>query len=409
MGEAMSGRALFVNHDRAANYRFHDRHPFHPIRLELTVNLLSCIDALEPGHLLKSRSAEEEELRWVHQPAYIEAVKALSVPSPQPEIIRSAERYGLLDEDTPYFTGMHEAASDVAGGTVTAVEAVLSGQCEHALHLGGGLHHALPAKAAGFCVYNDAAVAIEYARRRYGARVLYIDTDVHHGDGVQWSFYSDPDVCTYSIHETGKYLFPGTGFVTERGEHHGYGASVNIPLQPYTEDASWMECFTRSIWRLADHFKPDLILSLHGCDAHALDPLSHIHCSMEIYNQMPHILHELAHTYCSGRWVAIGGGGYDIWRVVPRAWSLLWLEMSHHSLKQQLLESSPLLPLPSAWIEKWQPQTSFKLPACWLDDMSHWEGIPRKAEITAKNRETLAVAMQEYPEIREQRTISPHN
>lgn len=405
----MSGKALFVNPDAAANYRFHDQHPFHPIRLELTVDLLTCTGALKPGHRLESRSAKEEELRWVHHEAYIGAVKALSLPSPEPDMISRAERYGLLDEDTPYFAGMHEAASAIVGGTLTAVEAVLSGHCEHALHLGGGLHHAFPAKAAGFCVYNDASVAIEYARRHYGARILYIDTDVHHGDGVQWSFYSDPEVCTYSIHETGKYLFPGTGFVTERGEHHGYGASLNIPIQPYTEDASWMECFTGSIWRLADHFRPDLILSLHGCDAHAADPLSHIHCSMDIYNQMPRILHELAHTYCNGRWVAIGGGGYDIWRVVPRAWSLLWLEMSHHPLKQQLLGTSSLLPLPPAWSEKWQSQTAYKLPTTWLDDISHWEGIPRREEITAKNRETLAVAMQEYPELPDQFDIRPYS
>lgn len=394
----MSGRSLFVNHEMAGNYRFHDQHPFHPIRLELTLDLLSNVGALSPEQMLRSRPVEEVELEWVHQPAYIEAVRTLSLPSPNPEALRLAEKYGLLDDDTPYFVGMHQAASYVVGGTITAVDAVLSGRSDHALHLGGGLHHALSGKAAGFCVYNDASVAIEYARRQYGARVLYVDTDVHHGDGVQWSFYSDPDVCTYSIHETGKYLFPGTGFVTERGEHHGYGACVNIPLQPYTEDASWMECFEQSISRLTDYFKPDLILSLHGCDAHALDPLSHMHCSMNIYNRMPQILHELSHTYCEGRWVAVGGGGYDNWRVVPRAWSMLWLEMSHHPLKQQL-NSSSLLPLPPAWIEKWQPQTPFKLPSYWLDDMTHWEGIPRQAEITAKNRETLAVAMQEYPEL----------
>ncbi|MCT2196946.1 acetoin utilization protein AcuC [Paenibacillus sp. p3-SID1389] len=378
------------------NYRFHDGHPFHPIRLELTMDLLQELGALTPQQMHLSRPATDEELLWIHQPAYVEAVKQLSRPNPEADWITRGEQFGLLDEDTPYFPGMHEAATWVVGGTITAVETVLSGSTTHALHLGGGLHHALSAKAAGFCVYNDAAVAIDYARRKYGARVLYVDTDVHHGDGVQWSFYSDPDVCTYSIHETGKYLFPGTGFLPERGEHQGYGACMNLPLQPYTEDASWMECFEESIRRLAAHFRPDVIVSLHGCDAHALDPLSHMHCSMAIYRDMPAILHELAHTYCEGRWVAMGGGGYDLWRVVPRAWSLLWLEMSDHPLIASL-RRNPLLPLPQAWIDRWQPQTPFQLPAAWLDDLSHWEGIPRRAEITAKNRESLAVALQDYP------------
>ncbi|MGN8769439.1 acetoin utilization protein AcuC [Paenibacillus barengoltzii] len=392
----MPGSALFVHHEQAMNYRFHDSHPFHPIRLELTMDLLQELGALTPQQMHLSRPATDEELLWIHQPAYVEAVKQLSRPNPEADWITRGEQFGLLDEDTPYFPGMHEAAAWVVGGTITAVEAVLSGSTTHALHLGGGLHHALSAKAAGFCVYNDAAVAIDYARRKYGARVLYVDTDVHHGDGVQWSFYSDPDVCTYSIHETGKYLFPGTGFLPERGEHQGYGACMNLPLQPYTEDASWMECFEESIRRLAAHFRPDVIVSLHGCDAHALDPLSHMHCSMAIYRDMPAILHELAHTYCEGRWVAMGGGGYDLWRVVPRAWSLLWLEMSDHPLIASLRQS-PLLPLPQAWINRWQPQTPFQLPAAWLDDLSHWEGIPRRAEITAKNRESLAVALQDYP------------
>ncbi|MEF2964582.1 acetoin utilization protein AcuC [Paenibacillus sp. M1] len=396
----MSGSASFVYHDQAMNYRFHDQHPFHPLRLQLTLDLLSAASALEPSRIIPSRPATDEELLSVHQPAYVEAVKALSRRRPEAEWIKRAEEYGLADEDTPYFAGMHEAAAYVAGGTVTAVEAVMSGRAAHALHLGGGLHHALSAKAAGFCVYNDAAVAIAYARRRYGARVLYVDTDVHHGDGVQWSFYSEPEVCTYSIHETGKYLFPGTGSVSERGEHLGYGACMNIPLQPYTEDASWLECFEVSIRRLTDYFKPDLIVSLHGCDAHALDPLSHMHCSLAIYNQMPAILHELAHTYCEGRWVAVGGGGYDMWRVVPRAWSLLWLEMSHHPLKRELAperESSHGISLPQSWIDKWQDHSPVPLPSRWLDDLTRWEAMPRRAEITAKNRESLAVALQDYP------------
>lgn len=394
----MSGNSFFVHHEKALNYRFHDQHPFHPIRLQLTLDLLHALGALDSSQILSYSPATEEQLLFVHQPTYVEAVKQLSSPSPDPIWVSRGEQYGLMDDDTPYFAGMHEAASYVAGGTIAAVDAVMSGASTHALHLGGGLHHALSAKAAGFCVYNDVSLAIAYAKHHYGARVLYVDTDVHHGDGVQWSFYSDPEVCTYSIHETGKYLFPGTGTIQERGEHQGYGTCINIPLQPYTEDESWMECFKESIQRVTDYFKPDLIISLHGCDAHALDPLSHMHCSMAIYSEMPSILHELAHTYSNGRWVAVGGGGYDMWRVVPRAWSMLWLEMSHHPLKQ-LIDQLSHPKLPATWLEKWQSQTQIPLPTDWLDDLSRWEGIPRRSEITSKNRETLAVALQDYPAV----------
>ena len=152
------------------------------------------------------------------------------------------------------------------------------------MHLAGGLHHALPHKAGGFCIYNDAAIAISHIRRKYNAKVLYIDTDVHHGDGVQWMFYTDPDVCTLSIHETGKYLYPGTGAIGERGDGEGFGTSINLPMEPYTEDDSWMHCFKEAIESVTARFKPDIIISQHGCDAHRFDPmappsLQHVHLS----------------------------------------------------------------------------------------------------------------------------------
>jgi len=268
----------------------------------------------------------------------------------------------------------------------------MSGRSRQALHLGGGLHHALPGRGSGFCVYNDAAVAIAYIRRHYGARVLYIDTDVHHGDGVQWSFYSEPNVCTFSIHETGKYLFPGTGEANERGEGEAFGSAFNVPLEPYTEDDSWLECFREAAEKIAAHFKPDVIVSQHGCDAHAFDPLAHIQCSMRLFLQIPLIVRQLAETWCRGRWIALGGGGYDIWRVVPRAWSLLWMTMSDHPLIGRLT-GEPLLPLPASWLEKWRPHSPLKLPATWLDDTDCWEPIPRRRHIEEENRRKKEIAL----------------
>lgn len=395
----MKHTSMYLYGAEELRYRFHEHHPFNQNRLEVTSDLLRSLNALPDAAVRSPHPARMEDLRQVHHESYIRCVEALSAASPDEGALKEGEKYGLLSEDTPYFPGVHQAAARIAGGTLQAAMSVMRGDCLHALHLGGGLHHALTAQAAGFCVYNDASVAIAAVRAATGARVLYIDTDVHHGDGVQWSFYSDPDVCTLSIHETGKYLFPGTGFVHERGEGLGFGSSVNIPLEPYTEDASWMECFEEALERTTASFRPDLIISQHGCDAHAYDPLSHLHCSMDIYLSMPRLIHRAAHRYCEGRWVALGGGGYDIWRVVPRAWSLLWLEMTDHPLTESL-RLDPGILLPRDWVQRWQPLSREPLPAAWLDPVGSWEPMPRRKEITEKNRHTLELALQYLPPIR---------
>lgn len=392
----MEQSAVYIYGTGELQYRFHEHHPFNQNRLAVTADLLECAGALSAADVLSPKPAGIQDLLRVHQEAYIRCVEALSLPSPGEGALKEAERFGLMSEDTPYFPGMHQASAMLAGGTLEAALRVMRGECLHALHLGGGLHHALTGKAAGFCVYNDASVAIAAVRAATGARVLYIDTDVHHGDGVQWSFYTDPDVCTLSIHETGKYLFPGTGFVQERGEGEGFGSCINVPVEPYTEDESWLDCFREALERTAASFKPDLIISQHGCDAHAFDPLSHIHCSMDIYLQMPRLIHQAAHRYAGGRWVALGGGGYDIWRVVPRAWSLLWLEMTDHPLMDAISRDRSL-ELPAEWLERWRPKSRDQLPVTWLDPIASWEPMPRRMEIAGKNKRTLEAALQYLP------------
>jgi acetoin utilization protein AcuC len=374
-------------------YIFYDGHPFDQLRLQLTMDLLQRAGALTKEHMRISKPASDEELAFVHTQSYIQAVRALSENNVNQEWLNKADTYGFNRAgDTPHFTGMHKVTSTMVGGTIAAVEAVMSGQTRHALHLGGGLHHAMPNKSSGFCIYNDAAVAISAIRKKYNARVMYIDTDVHHGDGVQWMFYTDPDVFTLSIHETGKYLFPGTGAVNERGEDIGFGYSLNLPMEPYTEDDSWLECFTDVFHQAIQSFRPDIIISQHGCDAHAFDPLSDIQCSMKPYLRIPEIIHEAAHIWCEGRWVALGGGGYDIWRVVPRAWSLLWLVMSDHAITRTL-KTDPSLLLPEDWVSRWQPQNPTPLPTTWLDSLDDWEPMPRRNEITEKNRKTKEISL----------------
>ncbi|KIL35211.1 histone deacetylase [Cohnella kolymensis] len=393
----MNDRTLWIDNSACGIYRFHDDHPFHPIRLELTKDLLHACGALRQEQMILPLSLHEgeHEVDLIHRTDFVRCVAALSGKTLNDDAVKLAAQYGMeSDGDTPFFPGIHEAAAGIVAGSLAAADAVMSGRADHALHLAGGLHHAFPERASGFCVYNDAAAANSWIRRKYGARVMYIDTDVHHGDGVQWFFYTDPDVFTLSIHETGKFLFPGTGFHHERGAATGYGACLNLSMEPYTEDASWLECFERGVQTAVQAFKPDVIVSQHGCDAHAFDPLAHIHCSMKIYREMPRIIHELAAQYTQGRWIALGGGGYDHWRVVPRAWSLLWLEMTGHPLLKQI-DASPLGgDLPEQWPTVKSARRPAHLPATWLDDTAAWTPMPRREEITEKNRTMMDIALQ---------------
>ena len=194
------------------------------------------------------------------------------------------------------------------------------------------------------------------------------------------------DVCTFSIHETGRYLFPGTGNVNERGQGKGYGYSFNIPVDAFTEDESWLAAYTEALTEIADFFRPDVILTQNGVDAHYYDPLTHLSALMRIYREIPNLAHQIAHQYCNGRWIAVGGGGYDIWRVVPRAWALLWLETTE--------QSDISGPLPEEWIARWQKNAPVSLPLEWDDPEDLYPPIPRKAEITEKNAQTVAKALQ---------------
>lgn len=380
----MTDSCSFVFSEELLNYKFSNNHPFNQFRLKLTVDLLHRLNALDNKQVVPPRIATDEELSLVHDPSYIDAVK-MAGDGQLP--LQVAENYGLGTEDTPIFPKMHEASALLVGGALTAVDQVMTGQAVHALHLGGGLHHGFRGKASGFCIYNDSSVAIKYLQDKYNARVLYVDTDAHHGDGVQWSFYDDPNVCTLSIHETGRYLFPGTGNVNERGQGKGYGYSFNIPVDAFTEDESWLHVYTQSIKEVAEFFKPDVILTQNGADSHYFDPLTHLSASMKIYREIPKLAHEIAHQYCGGKWIAVGGGGYDIWRVVPRAWALIWMEMTENS--------NCYGSLPQDWIEFWQGNAPVSLPMNWEDPDDMYKPIPRKAEITEKNILTLEKAL--YP------------
>ena len=244
--------AAFIYDDSLSRHELRQDHPMRPVRLRYTYELLESYGAFDgkTSRLVNPRTANEEELGWVHTPEYIDAVRRLSEnpsgsleSSGSPETVGRPERFGFSDRgDNPVYPGMYDAASLSSGATLVAAEMVAERRADVAFSISGGLHHAAPTHASGFCIFNDPAIAIRYFLDR-GMRVAYVDVDAHHGDGVQDIFYRDDRVLTISIHESGQYLFPGTGFVTESGAGDGVGYSVNIPLYPYTEDELYLWAF----------------------------------------------------------------------------------------------------------------------------------------------------------------------
>ncbi len=417
MPESTPARARLIFDPLELKYDFGAEHPLQASRLE------SLIDLLETSGLwhrtdeqirLPLRPATIEELSLIHTSDYIAAVQRLSVPEQDDAQERQGLtlQYGFGDSDTPAVPDMHNIAAHVVGGSLVAMSAVMglpeggtfASEEErplHVFHPAGGLHHAWAERASGFCVYNDISVAIAHILRATEAKVLYIDFDAHHGDGVQRSFYDEPLVMTISLHETGRYLFPGTGDVLELGRGMGRGYSVNVPLEPFTEDDSYIEVINLLLHPLVTTFAPDVIVSQHGCDTHAWDPLTHLVLTMRGIQAQMKLAHELAHTYCQGRWVALGGGGYDLFRIVARAWSILWAEMSEQTLPTDL---------PEAWIQRWRPAwltvqkqeqtarelmgkpaSSLDFPTTFLDRPGDFPQYPRRWEISRSNRHTVAL------------------
>lgn len=381
----MKRKPLYIYSDDLLGYHFHPRHPFNQKRLKITKDLLETLGYLSPDQIIPPRPASENELSLIHHHKYIQVIKTLSDLNELTDHEFFAEQFGIGTEDTPHFPNMHQATSLIVGGTLLGAELIMQGKADQVLNMSGGLHHAFQGKAAGFCIYNDCSVAIAYLQKKYKLKVLYIDTDAHHGDGVQWAFYDDPNVFTLSIHETGRYLFPGTGHFTERGDGRGFGYSLNIPLDAYTQDESWLECFEEALAEVIDFFKPDFILSQHGCDAHFYDPMTHLASSMHIYAEIPRLIKEASQKYSQGRWLAVGGGGYDIWRVVPRAWSMIWMVMNDIPIVQQ--------EIPLSWKKKWGHKATKTLPSFLLDVEEDYPFIPRQKEIEIQNTITKNKAL----------------
>ena len=313
------GPATVVFDPSLTEYDFGPVHPMGPLRIDLTMRLAEELAVV--GRRLRSVAApmaSDDLIATVHEPALIEAVQRAGR---SPEVFDEVN--GLGTDDNPTFPGMHHAAAHIVGASVEAFRQVWSGESLHAVNITGGLHHAMPDRASGFCIYNDVAVGIRHLLDQGAERVAYVDVDVHHGDGVERVFWDDPRVLTISLHETGQLLFPGTGFPGDLGGPDARGSAVNVALPPGTGDAGWLRAFHAVVPPLLREFRPEVLVTQHGCDSHIEDPLAHLMLTVDGQRAAYLALHDLAHELCDGRWVATGGGGYALVDVVPRAWTHL--------------------------------------------------------------------------------------
>lgn len=368
MSDAAPGTAapcrLRLQWDEAVTaYDFGSGHPMDPVRLALTMRLVEAfgLDRAPGVTVAAAPAADDRTLGLVHDPAYVAAVRHAAAYWRDPA--EHDTRRGLGTEDNPAFSAMHSAAALIAGQSVAAAEAVWSGAAPHAVNFSGGLHHAMPDRASGFCVYNDVALAIARLLELGAERVAYVDVDVHHGDGVQHVFWDDPRVLTISLHEHPRTLFPQTGLPGESGGPGAEGGAVNVALPAGTGDTGWLRAFDGVVPELLAAFRPRVLVTQHGADTHLEDPLAHFAVSLDAQRAVAEALHDLAHRHTGGRWVALGGGGYAVVDVVPRIWTHLVAIAAGRPI-------DPAAATPESWRAEVYRRTRRPAPARMTDGMT---------------------------------------
>lgn len=333
----MSAAVHLVWSEEFLGYDFGPGHPMAPLRLHLTMELVRALDLDgAPGlTVVPAEPADDQALGAVHEADYLAAVRAGAAGVPDPA-------RGLGTSDNPLFPGMHQASALIAGASLAGARAIWTGQARRAVNIAGGLHHAMPGHAAGFCIYNDCAVAIQWLLDAGAQRVLYVDVDAHHGDGVEAAFWNDPRVVTVSVHQSGQTIFPGTGFAQDIGGAQARGSAVNVALPPGVGDVPWLRAIEAVLAPVAADFTPEIIVSQHGADSHGHDPLTDMNVSVDAHRAAAAMIEGLATEYSGGRWLATGGGGYDIGSTVPRTWAHLVAVVAGVELPAQT-------PVPASW------------------------------------------------------------
>ena len=307
----MSDSPMYVYRGEAlANYGFGDEHPFGMDRHEAFQTELAESDLGAAIQYVEPQRASIDDIALFHTPEYIDHVSK-----------RSQEGTGFLDDgDTPAYPGIFDKASDVVGTTLAAVDAIMAGDSKRAFVPIAGLHHAGRGHAAGFCVFNDCGVAVEYLRKKHGLqRIAYVDIDAHHGDGIFYSFEDDPDLIIADIHEDGRFLYPGTGHADETGKGKAIGTKLNIPMPPGAGDAEFVTAW-ETVKDYIDDAAPEFVIFQCGADSLDGDPITHLRYSEEAHAQAASDLCVLADRHCEGRIIGTGGGGYNLGNLA-RAWT----------------------------------------------------------------------------------------
>ena len=333
----MPGKTGLIWDEKFLDYNFGPQHPLRPVRVKLTYELIQSKGILQQGSVkvVKPRLASRAEILLFHEDDYVRLVEQYS-----------KRGSGLLDMgDTPAFEGCYEATSLVVGASIAAIDGMMSGKLSHAFNPSGGLHHAHPERASGFCIFNDPAIVIAYLKSRYNVRrIAYIDIDAHHGDGVMYGYYDDPSVLDIDFHESGQFLFPGTGFPDEIGKGEARGLKLNIPLPPSTGDEAYLDAFEQIVPDALKKYRPEIILVQCGADGHIDDRLAHLRLTTKVYTEVVSQMHDLAHNLCNGRLLLFGGGGYTLANV-PRVWTVAF---------STLAGVKPSDEIPSEWSKEFE-------------------------------------------------------
>jgi acetoin utilization protein AcuC len=361
-----------IYHPKYKLYDLGEGHPFDPIRVEMMLDLLKELNY--PVELETPDAVSPEILYSIHDELYVKTVEAVS----QGENNSEVEKYGLGTIDNPVAPGMAEGARYQTGGTLLAAKLLIEEKTKKVLQLGGGFHHAHKNLAAGFCIYNDLALAIKQMTD-HGWHVAYIDIDVHHCDGVQEIFYSDGKVMTISLHESGEFLFPGTGWIHELGKGMGRSLKLNVPLDPFTEGDSYIEVMNGIIEPALKWFHPDVLVVMAGADAHYSDPLADLMLTTIDYENVFRKILNFADLYSNGKVIFTLGGGYSI-TATPRIWTILYLLLRNLEIPEKI---------PESWRHKWGKLVNNKFPEFMHDQLPAYEPIPRKPEIEKHNRDLI--------------------
>jgi len=361
-----------IYHPEYSKYNLVENHPFSPVRIQMVLDLLAEL-GIEINYI-QPQKLKPDDLIEIHDKEYIQIVEAISRGEDVPDI----ETYGLGTQDNPVVKGMAEGARLQAGGTVLGARLLIDGKANKVMQMGGGFHHAHYNFAAGFCIYNDLALAInEMIKNDW--HIAYLDLDVHHGDGVQELFYADGRVMTISVHESGEYIFPGTGWQHELGKGMGRSLKLNLPLEPFTEGDSYLEVLDNVVQPALQWFRPDALVVQAGADTHFSDPLADMMLTTQDFEKIYNKVIDFANKFTKGRILVTLGGGYSLF-ATARIWTLLYLILNSIDIPDKL---------PEKWLQRWQSSINKKDPALFHDPNPAFPPIPRRDEIINHNRELI--------------------